>query len=58
MAVWARLLLFVASILVISPSRVATIVGLLLALPVVAHQIVLQRSGRGRAAPMRRPAPS
>ena len=47
MASWARLLLFVASILVISPSRAATLLGLLLAVPVLGHQIFLQRSGRG-----------
>jgi len=59
MGVWARLLLFVASILVIAPSRTATIVGLLLALPVVVHQIMVQRSGRGgEAPPMRRCSPS
>jgi TRAP transporter 4TM/12TM fusion protein len=58
MARWARLLLFVASILVIAPSRAATVLGLLLALPVVVHQIVLQRSGRGQAGPMRHPVAS
>jgi len=59
MGVWARLLLFVASILVIAPSRTATIVGLLLALPVVVHQIMAQRSGRaGGEPPMPHCSPS
>jgi TRAP-type uncharacterized transport system fused permease subunit len=51
MPLWARLLLFLASVLVITPSRTATIIGLLLAVPVVVQQIALQRAGRGQAAP-------
>ena len=44
MPAWARLLLFLASVLVIAPSRMATIVGLLLALPVLVQQIVHRRA--------------
>jgi TRAP-type uncharacterized transport system fused permease subunit len=54
MPVWARLVLFFASVLVIAPSRAATITGLLLALPVVAQQLALRRSGRHQAGPERR----
>ena len=35
---WERLLLFVASVLVITPSRTLTIIGLLLSTPVLARQ--------------------
>jgi TRAP transporter 4TM/12TM fusion protein len=52
-----RFVLFVASVLVISPSRNATLLGLLLALPIVLHQIALYRTGRRQAEPMRRPEP-
>ncbi len=48
---WERLLLFVASVMVISPSRTATIIGLILAMPVVLRQIALWRSGREQATP-------
>ena len=56
MKTWERALLFVASVMVISPSRIATIVGLVLALPVVLHQIALWRAGREQAQPMIMPA--
>ncbi len=46
MPVWARLLLFLASVLVIAPSRTATVTGLLLALPVLAQQLAAQRLAR------------
>ena len=52
MRTWERLLMFVASVMVISPNRTATIVGLLLAVPVVAHQVQLWRTGREQAKPM------
>jgi UPF0716 family protein affecting phage T7 exclusion len=38
-----RLLLVLASVLVISPSRVATLMGLALALPVLARQLMAAR---------------
>ena len=46
MSRWERLLLFAASILVIAPSREATIVGLLLAVPVLIRQVAAWRSAR------------
>ena len=52
MKTWERALLFVASVMVISPSRIATLAGLVLAIPVVLHQIALWRSGREQAQPM------
>ena len=52
MKTWERLLLFIASVMVISPSRIATIVGLLLAAPVVFHQVMLWRAGKEQAQPM------
>jgi TRAP transporter 4TM/12TM fusion protein len=45
---WQRLVLFAASILVIAPSRTATIIGLLLAVPILVHQFALYKSGRGQ----------
>ena len=39
-----RLLLGLASVLVISPSRVATLIGLALGAPILMRQIVAQRS--------------
>ena len=36
---WERLLLFAASILVITPSRTATLIGLALSVPVVLAQV-------------------
>ena len=52
MKTWERALLFVASVMVISPSRSATIVGLILAIPVLLHQISLWRAGKEQAQPM------
>lgn len=49
---WERLLLFVASVMVISPSRTATFVGLALSVPVVLRQVMLWRTGREQATPM------
>jgi TRAP-type uncharacterized transport system fused permease subunit len=46
MVQWQRLLLFVASVLVITPSRTLTIIGLLLAVPVVALQIMSPDRGK------------
>ena len=43
-----RLLLVLASVLVISPSRVATLTGLALALPVLARQLMAARHAHGR----------
>ena len=51
---WQRFVLFAASILVISPSRTATLVGLLIATPILVHQYLQQRAGLGQAQPMRR----
>jgi TRAP transporter 4TM/12TM fusion protein len=44
MARWERLLLFVAAILVISPSRTATLIGLALGLPVLLKQVAVWRA--------------
>jgi TRAP-type uncharacterized transport system fused permease subunit len=52
MKTWERALLFVASVMVISPSRMATLIGLALAVPVIARQVVQWRAGLGQAAPM------
>jgi TRAP-type uncharacterized transport system fused permease subunit len=49
---WERALLFVASVMVISPSRTATLLGLALAVPVLIQQLRQWRAGRGQAAPM------
>ncbi|MFM9942354.1 MAG: TRAP transporter permease [Hyphomicrobiaceae bacterium] len=43
---WQRLLLFAASVMVITPSRTMTILGLALAVPVVAMQIMSPDRGR------------
>jgi TRAP transporter 4TM/12TM fusion protein len=48
MARWERLLLFAASIMVIMPNRTATLIGVLLAAPVVLKQVADWRSGRGQ----------
>jgi TRAP-type uncharacterized transport system fused permease subunit len=55
---WQRWLLAIASILVISPSRIASGAGLLAAAPIVLHQIMLWRAGEAQATPMRRTADS
>ena len=52
MKTWERALLFVASVMVISPSRSATIIGLLLAIPVLLRQVALWRAGEQQAQPM------
>ena len=45
-----RLALFVASVMVIMPDRVFTLIGLMIAAPILARQIVLSRRGRGAVA--------
>jgi TRAP-type uncharacterized transport system fused permease subunit len=52
MRTWERVLLGIASILVIAPSRTATIVGLLLSIPVILRQVTLWRAGEEQALPM------
>jgi len=47
---WERLLLLVAAVLVISPSRVATLAGLGLAVPVLLRQLQAARGGSSPAA--------
>jgi len=54
MKAWERALLFVASVMVISPSRTATLIGLALSVPVIARQVLQWRAGVGQAAPMAR----
>jgi TRAP transporter 4TM/12TM fusion protein len=49
---WERALLFVASVMVISPNRTATLLGLLLAVPVIMQQVMQWRAGQGQAVPM------
>ena len=56
MRTWERLLLGIASVMVIMPSRAATVVGLLLALPIVIRQVALWRAGKEQAVAMERPA--
>ena len=51
---WQRIMLFIASILVIAPSRTATLIGLAIAAPIIIHQFMMQRAGLGQAEPMRR----
>ncbi len=51
---WERALLFVASVMVISPHRTATLLGLALAVPVVVRQVMQWRAGAGQAVPMAR----
>ena len=52
MKTWERALLFVASVMVISPSRSATLIGLVIAAPVVIRQVSLWRAGKEQALPM------
>ncbi len=52
MRTWERVLLGIASILVIAPSRTATLVGLVLAIPVIVRQVALWRAGKEQALPM------
>jgi TRAP transporter 4TM/12TM fusion protein len=47
LAKWERVILFIASIMVITPSRMATLLGLAMAVPVVLKQIADWRAGRG-----------
>jgi TRAP transporter 4TM/12TM fusion protein len=54
MKAWERALLFVASVMVISPSRTATLIGLALSVPVISRQVMQWRAGVGQAAPMAR----
>ena len=44
MRAWERLLLGLASVLVIAPSRTATLIGLALGLPILLRQIIARRS--------------
>jgi TRAP-type uncharacterized transport system fused permease subunit len=55
---WERALLFVASVMVISPSRSATIIGLLLSVPVLLNQLRLHRAGLEQAVPMTSAGPT
>ena len=52
LARWERVLLGLASVMVITPSRTATILGLMLALPVALRQVALWRTGERQAAKM------
>jgi TRAP-type uncharacterized transport system fused permease subunit len=52
MAGWERLLLGIASVMVITPSRTATLIGLGLSVPVVLHQLLDWRAGRNQPVPM------
>jgi len=47
---WERLWLGAASILVISPSRIATLIGLAMSVPVLVRQVSTWRAGQSRAA--------
>ena len=55
MKTWERALLFVASVMVISPSRSATLIGLALSIPVILRQLAMHRAGEGQALPMEMP---
>jgi len=48
---WQRWILFAAAILVISPSRTATLTGLLIALPLLVHHIMLHRASLSAVQP-------
>lgn len=48
---WERLLLGAASVMVISPNRTATLIGLALAVPVLLRQLVVWRAERNALAP-------
>jgi TRAP transporter 4TM/12TM fusion protein len=48
---WERLLLGAASIMVISPNRTATLIGLALAVPVLLRQLVVWRAARSQLVP-------
>jgi TRAP transporter 4TM/12TM fusion protein len=47
---WERLLLGIASVMVITPSRTATLIGLALSIPVLLRQLIDWRAGRNQAA--------
>jgi TRAP transporter 4TM/12TM fusion protein len=49
LAQWERLLLGIASVMVISPSRTATLLGLALSVPVLLRQFLDWRAGRNQA---------
>jgi TRAP-type uncharacterized transport system fused permease subunit len=49
LAQWERLLLGIASVMVISPSRTATLLGLALSIPVLLRQFMDWRAGRNQA---------
>ena len=51
---WERLLLGAASVMVISPNRTATLIGLAIAVPVVLRQLLAWRDGRDRTVPQPR----
>jgi TRAP transporter 4TM/12TM fusion protein len=51
LAQWERLLLGIASVMVISPSRTATLLGLALSIPVLLRQFLDWRAGRNQAIP-------
>ena len=55
MRTWERVLLFVGSVLVITPSRTLTLIGLALAAPVLARQWVSRARGGGDAPEGTRP---
>ena len=48
---WERLLLGAASVMVISPNRTATLIGLALAVPVLVRQLLVWRAEKALAAP-------
>ncbi len=49
MANWQRWILFFASIMVIMPNRIATIAGLIIAIPIIMSQLALHRSEQNKA---------
>jgi TRAP transporter 4TM/12TM fusion protein len=51
LASWERLLLGIASVMVITPSRTATLIGLALSVPVMVRQLLDWRAGRNQAIP-------
>jgi TRAP transporter 4TM/12TM fusion protein len=48
---WERLLLGIASVMVISPNRTATLLGLALSIPVLLRQVMDWRAGQNQALP-------
>ena len=53
---WERLWLGAASVLVISPSRTATLVGLAMAVPVLIRQLTAWRAAQANASKMAKKA--